>query len=200
MGTLTHDRKPPLWPLLVFSGAACLFVVPLATGTADVRAGAAIALAGMFGGLAFATAAVRKEHLDDAPMPPFAVLVREAAAEAAWLNVLLAAYVVVLYLVVATPDNGESVPSGPVAAAVAASIAVAAVLVGVRKERAKAGIEREVFLRATSIAFFVTVLSSVVYALFESLAGAPTISMWAVWSVGMASWAVAATVLQRRLS
>jgi hypothetical protein len=65
-------------------------------------------------------------------------------------------------------------------------------------QRRKDGVERQVFLQSTSLAFFITVLGAISYALFEVFAEAPKLSMWLVWSWGMAAWGIGSAVIAKR--
>jgi hypothetical protein len=77
---------------------------------------------------------------------------------------------------------------------------VAGVFFTVRAGRAKRELDRMLFTEATSVAFFVTMMSSLGYALLEVWIDAPRLSMWFVWTVGMGAWIVTSTIFRRRYS
>jgi hypothetical protein len=150
------------------------------------RAGAIGGMVGVGLGMSAAAAAVRREQADG-PKLSLVATVNEVATGAAVVFIAMAVYFAAAFLA-----GGTAIPiiGG---AAVLAALAWAPRFV-LRRE----GIEREVLLRATSFAFFVTVLSSALYALFESFADAPHLSMWVPYAVGMLTWSIAASVLQHR--
>jgi hypothetical protein len=78
--------------------------------------------------------------------------------------------------------------------------AIAFMISTVRRGRASTELELQLFSQSTSIAFFVTMIGAITYALLESWIDAPRLSMWVVWSVGMGSWALLSILLQRRYS
>jgi len=59
-------------------------------------------------------------------------------------------------------------------------------------------LDRLLFTESISVAFFVTMLGSLAYALLEAWIKAPKLSMWVVFTVGMWSWAIATMVFRRR--
>src|SRR5207302_421314 len=65
----------------------------------------------------------------------------------------------------------------------------------IRREEEAADIEFAHLRRA-----FMTMAFALGYALLETLAGAPRLYHWVVYSVGMLTWALASTVLMRRAS
>jgi hypothetical protein len=75
---------------------------------------------------------------------------------------------------------------------------VAGIFLTARAGRSTRELDRLLFTEATSVAFFVTMMSSLGYALLEVWIDAPRLSMWFVWTVGMGAWIVASTVLKRR--
>ncbi len=83
---------------------------------------------------------------------------------------------------------------------VAATAAITSLTVAAVSARRVEGVERYVFGEATSASFFVTMGAALAYALLEVTAGAPTISMWAVWTVGMLSWVATSVVVSRRVT
>jgi multisubunit Na+/H+ antiporter MnhB subunit len=122
--------------------------------------------------------------------------VRRSAAAASW-----ASYVV-LVGVGSVLQAREPRPDGALIA-----IAVGTIVTGVvglvyvaRKGRQSRELDRMLFTEATSIAFFVTMVSAISYALLESWIDAPKLSMWFVWTVGMGAWIVASSVFRRRYS
>jgi len=78
--------------------------------------------------------------------------------------------------------------------------ALSGLLAFIRLGRRSKELDRLMFLESTSIAFFVTMLFVLTYALLEAWINAPKLSMWAVWTVGMLSWAVLSSVFKRRYS
>lgn len=146
------------------------------------------AIGGMVGvglGMSAATAAVRREHGD--PKPSLVATMNVVSRGAAVVFVGMAVYFAAAFIA-----GGAVVPIlGGAAMLVSLAWAPVAVL---RRE----GIEREVLLRATCFGFFVTVLGSAFYAMFESFADAPRVSMWVPYAVGMLTWSIAASVLQHR--
>jgi small basic protein len=62
------------------------------------------------------------------------------------------------------------------------------------------GVERTIWVEASASAFFATILAALTWASLESWAGAPKLSMWAVWLFGFGVWAVLAVILRRRLT
>ena len=93
----------------------------------------------------------------------------------------------------------------PKAALVAVAIgtiaaAVGAMIVRIRSGRRSRELERLLFSESSSIAFFVTVLGAVSYALLETWIDAPRVSMWFVWSFGMVAWGIASAIFRRRYS
>ena len=73
-------------------------------------------------------------------------------------------------------------------------------LLMMRTGRRRRELDRVMFTEATSTAFFVTMMSSLGYALLESWIDAPKLSMWFVWTVGVGSWLVASFAFRRRYS
>lgn len=92
------------------------------------------------------------------------------------------------------------VGSGPIAAGVAAVALATGTFLGYRAAVSRVGVESLVFTRATSLAFFVTIVVAAAYGIFEVLADAPRISMMHVWSVGVVVWVGATAVFNRRLT
>lgn len=89
---------------------------------------------------------------------------------------------------------------GPLIAALAIPPAVVMVIAGPLSVRRQDGVERDVLYRSSSLAFFVTMITVVTSALVQAFSGGPTVSPWWYWSVGMATWGVAAVVLHHKLS
>jgi hypothetical protein len=76
----------------------------------------------------------------------------------------------------------------------------AIVLLVMRAGRKSKELERMLFSEATSMAFFITMLGAITYALLEAWLDVPKISMWVPWSIGMGSWAILSVMLGRRYS
>lgn len=85
-----------------------------------------------------------------------------------------------------------------------AAVAAAPMLVllgrGRRLMLALEGIESSIYLRATSLAFFVTVVASLVYGLLEAFAGAPRPSALWAYVLAMGTWGLATAWLSWRVS
>ena len=64
--------------------------------------------------------------------------------------------------------------------------------------RAGEGLESHVQTESAALAFLATVLAALTYALLEDFAHAPRLSMWAVWTFGLASWLAAKVILRYR--
>lgn len=193
MGTLTHDRKPPLWPLLLFGATFAVFVYAAVVGTLGPRYGGVLGGAGMLAALFGSVQTARKEHLDDESMPSFFELARESLAKTGRMFLYVVGYVVVVVLFADASDA-----AGAVGAAIGSVLVTATLVDGTRALRRAEGVEREVFFKATSFAWLATVAGAASYGLFEALADAPKQSMWLVWLWGLASWGVATTVLTKR--
>ncbi|MBA8931205.1 hypothetical protein BC739_008452 [Kutzneria viridogrisea] len=92
-------------------------------------------------------------------------------------------------------------PSGLLGAAVALPAVVAvgyAVVSQIRWGGRREGLERHVQLESLGVAFVVTMLGVVTYALLESFAQFPPLSLWWVWGYGMASWLVITLLVSRK--
>jgi hypothetical protein len=76
-------------------------------------------------------------------------------------------------------------------------VVVGVALLGAFIHRRLRELDKEVALRATSIAFFVTMASAAAYAQFETLDGAPHLSMWLVWTIGMGTWLATTMAVSR---
>jgi hypothetical protein len=75
--------------------------------------------------------------------------------------------------------------------------AVLSVLVAARKSKE---LDRLLLSESTSVAFFLTMLASLTYALLESWVDAPPLSLWNVWTFGMLTWIATFAILGRRYS
>jgi len=75
--------------------------------------------------------------------------------------------------------------------------AVFSVLVAARRSKE---LDRLLLSESTSVAFFLTMLASLTYALLESWVDAPPLSLWNVWTFGMLTWIVTFAFLGRRYS
>ncbi len=201
----TVNPKPARSSAALFAFGLCiaLLVIPLVVGNAAARLGAGGALAAMLLGLVTSVRRLQRIEYAEAADPPSVMeLVKEAVAYLGRYFVYLAAYIAFVLVAVATPASGARPPAwkGPLMAGLAAIALVAAMATVARVQWRKEGVERQVFLESTCIAFFITVVTSAAYALFEVLADAPQISLWSVWSLGMLTWAVTGSVRTRRLS
>jgi hypothetical protein len=184
--------------LVVLGGTLAVLAVPIVIGNGGARLGALCALAGIVFAMVSIVRAARLEHPG---LGAVDALARGASATgAAGLGTAVTMSAIVLWTV--APGSGPREAAGwpgPTLAAVAAGALVTSLALGARSVLRREGIEREALLKATSLAFFVTVLLSGAYAFFEVMADAPHLSMWMPWTVGMLTWGIAATMLQRRL-
>ncbi|HUP84490.1 MAG TPA: hypothetical protein VM143_02375 [Acidimicrobiales bacterium] len=194
--------SPPVWPLFVFSATVAFLAVPIAIGSAGARLGALGGLAGMVVPFLLGVRRARLvDHGDDAAPPSFFELARESTARAGRMFVYVAGYILLVFLVWMAPASGQRKDSGLaglVVATVASGLIIATVVDGARLQRRMGGVERQIFLQSTSLAFFVTVLGAVAYALFEVFLDAPKLSMWLLWSWGMAAWGIGSAVIAKR--
>lgn len=200
-GQAMHDR-PPVWPLLVFAATIAFLAVPIAIGSAGARLGALGGLAGMVVPFLLGVRRTRLvDHGDDTTPPSYVELARESTAQAGRMFVYVAGYIVLVFLVWMAPASGprqDSGVAGVVVATVASGLIIATIVDGARLQRRKDGVERQIFLQSTSLAFFITVLGAVVYALFEVFIDAPKLSMWLLWVWGMSAWGIASAVIAKR--
>ncbi|MBV9847366.1 MAG: hypothetical protein JOZ47_20190 [Kutzneria sp.] len=60
------------------------------------------------------------------------------------------------------------------------------------------GVERHVQVESAALAFLSTMLGVMTYALLESFAELPALSLWSVWAFGMVSWGAASVTLRRK--
>lgn len=106
----------------------------------------------------------------------------------------------VLLLGAFAPASGPRAGSGwaPVLAVGASVVCIVLLAAGRRALLRREGVERQVFVQATSIAFCTTIAGSAVYALFEVLAEVPALPVRATLLFALAAWAVATAVLERR--
>jgi hypothetical protein len=123
------------------------------------------------------------------------------AATRNWLWLFIGVYVVLA----GVGSVLQGLEPKPKAALIVVSVGTVAAVVGamvvaIRGGRRSRELERFLFSESTSIAFFVTMLGAVTYALLEAWLDAPKLSMWLVWSFGMLSWIVASSVFKRRYS
>lgn len=87
---------------------------------------------------------------------------------------------------------------GPLFAVVTAGITASLFLVAALPLLRDQGVEREVLLKSTALAFFVTMVFVIGAAGVEVFTNSPRLSMWVVWSVGMFTWAISTPVIARR--
>jgi hypothetical protein len=122
--------------------------------------------------------------------------VGRSAAAAAW-----AAYVALVGVGAVLQTRDPRQDAALVAITIGAVAAGAAgVVLMMRTGRRRRELDRLMFTEATSVAFFVTMMSALGYALLESWIEAPKLSMWFVWTVGVGSWIVASFAFRRRYS
>jgi hypothetical protein len=145
-------------------------------------------------GALFAGVGLRPELSDDDHQASLATAVITAigCAGPIWLGVE-----VLLAAVFGWNVAGER--GGAVFAVAGSAALVVAMGLAYQAAAGREGIDREVLFRSASFAFVATLLAAVTYALLESLAGAPRLSMWAVWTFGMLTWAAATGVYRRRM-
>lgn len=190
------------FPLFALGLSIGLLVVPLVRGNAGARVGAVAGLVAIAGGLAVSIRRLRRvEYAESERSPTLAELAREAVNGLGRYFVYMSAYIAFVIVAAAAPDSGERAAQGlRIALAAAAAVALAAAIADVvRLQWRKEGVERQIFLESTCVAFFVTVVASAAYALFEVMADAPRLTMWLPWSLGMFTWAVTASRRSRRL-
>lgn len=196
------NDRPPVWPLLVFTLTIAFLVIPIAIGSTGARLGAVGGLAGMVAPFLLGVRRTRLvDHGDDETPPSFIELARESTARAGRMFVYVAGYILLVFLVAMAPASGQRKDSGMAGiavATVAAGLVIATVVDGARLQRRRDGVERQIFLQSTSLAFFVTVLAAAAYALFEVFVDAPKLSMWLPWGWGMAAWGIGSAVIARR--
>jgi hypothetical protein len=89
---------------------------------------------------------------------------------------------------------------GALVALTASVPATGMVLAGPLQLRRQDGVERSILLWSTSLAFFVTMTSSLTYGLLEAFARVLEPSASWAYSIGMGTWLASSLVLQRRLS
>jgi hypothetical protein len=185
--------------LLVLGGTVLVLAVPAVLGSGGRRLGALCAIASIVVG----TALVVRQHRADGAAAGGWWGVADALARTGWGGLGAAIVMTTLVLWSTAPGSGSREDArwlGPLVAAGVAVALIAPIAAGARAAVRREGIERDALLKATSLAFFVTVLGAGAYALFEVMADAPAVSMWTVWSVGMLTWAVASSVLLRRVA
>jgi hypothetical protein len=186
-------------PLVVLGGTLAVLAVPVIIGDGGARLGALCAVAGILVASMAVARGARVEHPELRALDALAA--GAAGTGAVGLGTAVTMSAIVLWTV--APGSGPREAAGwpgPALATIAAIALVASLAWGARSVMRREGIERDALLKATSLAFFVTVLLSGGYALFEVMADAPTISMWVPWSVGMLTWAGAAAVLGKRMA
>lgn len=190
-------------PIASLGLCVLLLAVPLLRSNGAARFGAAAALAAMGVALALSVRRVRRvEHGDDASPPGAADSVREALAGTTPYFSATAVFLALVLVAAARPARaGGRDPSWlPSLLASGAALAlVVALVVAARMHWRKGGLERQVFLESTCVAFFAVIVASGAYALFQVLAEAPPVSMWFVWGLGMVTWAVTSVVRTRAI-
>lgn len=206
--TISHDPALPASddktdsPVPFFSFGICVGVLVGAflRGNSATRVGA---VAGALGLAAAALLGVRNRRRDygDEDAPPLGRLLSEWLAESGRFFIYLFAYGALILLIAVDDRDGplNDTWGEPVFVAVAGGVLALAVVQAARDVWQKEGVERQVLLESATVAFFVTVLATATYAMAEALMDAPAISMWAVWGLGMLSWAVATMQRSRAL-
>ena len=190
-----------LFPLVLVGAIVGSLLVPIAIGSPTARVVALVGLAVAAAGCVAGIRRLRVEHADEArPPTTFELLVELVSGSVASL-VGVSEFLVVVYFATLAPGSASREEAGwvmPLLAVVAADGLLLAILMATVRFRGREGVEREVHVKATSVGFLVVVLAAGVYGVFEVLTDAPRMSMWWVWSFGIAAWFVSARVIERR--
>ncbi len=198
-----RDRRlPDLWPVVPFAALLALLSLRLVWGERADRISNAVQLAATVASVAYGAFRVRRAVRDEQAEPPSwpsAITTTVVGIGWVWVGI-----VVLFVLTNMTGRESGGGATGPkwfgTAVAALASVALAVhMAVTVRQLWRREGVERQVFMEATAIAFFVTLVAGGVYALFEYLAGAPRLSMWWLWFFGMVAWGAISTFRMRQL-
>jgi hypothetical protein len=196
----TEEKDGSRAPFFGFGICCGVFVGALIRGNASTRAAA---VAGALGVAAAALAGVRQRmrEYDDGDAPSLGHLFSEWLAESGRFFVYLFTYGSIILLVALDSEDGplSDTWAEPVFVAIAAAVLALAVGQAARDVWRKEGVERQVLFESATVAFFVTVLAAAAYAMAEVLMEAPPLSMWAVWMLGMFTWALATMQRSRAL-
>jgi hypothetical protein len=199
--------KSGLSPRELIGASASLATTLFLAGTAilqpgSARAGALCGLGGMLVGLAFAVWGTRKSAADQEPAPSRARATAEVLGVTAGLQVSLFVFIASIFSFAWIAADHEDARRGsalavvPVAAAIAMVLMIWVTVWGTNLRRE--GVERDVTYRSMAVGFMACMSLSVFYGMLEAYAGAPELSMWVPWTVGMMTWGVASIVLSRR--
>lgn len=184
--------------------SAGMLVMRAVRGDADVRTIALGALAAVVAGVVLLTWRVRSlDHGEEAQPPVWHDLMSEAIAGRGRAFVFLTTYLTFLFVATINDDPDAPVRRigwlGPAIASIAGVVLLLAVVSIVRRAFATEGVERQLFLESTCIAFFATVLAAGTYAVFEALADAPELPASVLWVAGVGTWALVSGLRSRRV-
>ena len=198
------DHDEPL-SFMALGMSSAMLVMRAVRGSGDVRTIALGALVAVVTGVVLLTWRVRSlDHGEEERPPVWHELLGEAIGGRGRAFVFLTTYLTFLFVSVVSDDPTTPVRRiawlGPGLAAVAGVVLLLVVVSIVRRSLAAEGIERQLFLESTCIAFFVTVLVVGTYAAFEALADAPSLPAWVLWVCGVGTWAVASGVRSRKVA
>ena len=182
-----------------------MLVMRAVRGPGDVRTVALGALVAVLAGVVLLTWRVRSlDHGEDDRPPVWHDLLGEAISGRGRAFVFLTTYLTFLFVATVAEDPTTPVRRigwlGPALATVAGVVLLLAIVSIGRRAFAAEGIERQLFLESTCIAFFVVVLTAGTYAAFEALADAPRLPAWVLWVAGVGTWALASGVRSRRVA
>lgn len=202
----TTPRARSSWSLFAVGLTLGMLAIPIVKGAPDARRAAIFALVCFVAAVTLpAWRHVRVEYADDDPSrrPTLVRAIVDSLDRSSRSLAFWAGYLAFLFVAVVSPGSGprsEVAWVGPAMAAIA-SIALAIALTSVvRWKLAETGVEREIFVRSTAIAFFATMVATAAYSLFEELADAPRLAMCTPWVFGIAVWAASGLVLRRMAS
>lgn len=190
---LGDRRLLDLWPVVPFAALLGLLSLRLVWGDPADRIANAVQLAAIVGGVAYGAVRVRRAlRNEQVEPPPWPQAFTTTVIGVGWVWIGIVALFVLNYMIGNAPESRQGARPEwfSTAVAVLASAALAVHMVTtVRRLWRHEGVERQVFMEATAISFFVTLVACAIYALFEYWTGAPTLSLWWVWNFGMVSWA-----------
>ena len=190
-------------PVPFFSFGLCVGVLlgAFLRGNTASRVGAVAGAVGLAVAVVAGVRSRRRHYDEDDETPGLGRLLSEWLSESGRFFVYLFTYGAMIFLIALDEEDGplHDTWAEPVFAALAAAVLAFAVIHAARDVWRKEGVERQVLLESATIAFFVTVLATATYAMAEALMEAPPISMWALWALGMFSWALATMQRSRAL-
>lgn len=177
-----------------FTVCAMALAVGAVTGGGGARIGGACGLLGLVAAVWAIVRGDRREHAEE--HRPLATSVSEAMrwTGVSWFGV--AAFVAIAFL--ASNDGSTALKA---VAITAAAIGLGGTFVVIVRGSLRAeGVERELYLVSTSVAFVMTMVGIAIYALAESAFGAPKLSLWWVYTGGIVTWVVTSAIYKRRIS